>query len=764
MPAVDPAATQPAADQLLDEQLFANALAELQKSPRVRLETIALSHQGRPVTLIIVALPEVLADLERHRQAALDPALAATTVPSALFAGDSWGHEASQVEGLLKAAHALAFDDSDEVRRALSHSIALIVPLMNPDGREAALKEWRATPLSNGDSGAGNLYGFLLNRDFIHGTQPEARGIIETVTHYRPVTVIDLHEDMFNLGVRLPEVAFVEPFAPGADFEEDPLTRAAIIDLGGAIAQRWREQGFNAIYEEAGDNTFAPLSEPGKGLNPMAGSMGRLNLLSTLHGIPSFITESARSPGSQSWEDRVDQKASAVFATLLEISSRPRRYLGAVHQRRQADQRNGGDRSVVIPEAGQPLDGLQCLLDLLQLHGVSIQRVSTPYSAFVVPMDQPESRIARHLLLGERSPLNEAPPALGLRIVTSESLSADELASFREAATEAAVVSASSAPDAPAYTARPTPRSTALVNRLLTSGAARVSLRDGSYHLEGGGVAIRWEAAKLDVPLEASRAPDGGRVLVMPRIAVYAGQGVPLGESGEITWALDYGGFPYRVLDARDFAADGVLADVDVLIVPNGAASEIVDGWNPEASNRKAPWQLAEPVLGLGDAGLEAVRRFVHGGGVYVGLGAGGAALAGDDYLGLARLDFVPAAVGLGQVRLRVSQADSPLLFGYATDAPLPAFIYAPPGANSAGYAFRADEGVVASYDGVRGSNEDQTFITTEPLSAAAGNAAIIHQRSGSGQVVLFGIAPVFRAQWQSTFRLLYNALFLHAR
>src|SRR5258706_214190 len=69
-----------------------------------------------------------------------------------LFAGDSWGHEASQVEGLLKAARTLAFDEGEDVRQALSKTIALIIPLMNPDGRAAALREWRKTPLSNGDT------------------------------------------------------------------------------------------------------------------------------------------------------------------------------------------------------------------------------------------------------------------------------------------------------------------------------------------------------------------------------------------------------------------------------------------------------------------------------------------------------------------------------------------------------------------------------------------------------------------------------------
>jgi len=773
---LQPSSTQPAAKELLDDHGFAVALAELSRSPRVRLETIGRSHEGRPVVLLIVGMPDVLNDLERHRRVAEAIAAGSVEEPGrlegmlegarfpVLFAGASWGHEAAQVEGLLQAARTLAFENTEEVRRALSRTFALIIPLMNPDGRAAALREWTKTTLSNGDTGAGNAYGFLLNRDFVHGTQPEARGVIETVMKWRPVAVVDEHEDMFNLGVGLPEVCFVEPFAPGLDVEEHPLTRAAIVDLGAAIARRWRRLSFKTLYNGEGDARFAPPPEPGRGVNPFVGSAGRLNLMATLHGIPAFITESARTPGSQSWRDRVEQKASAVLATLTEISARPERYAKTIHERRLAEAREGGGLFVVIPEGDQPLDGLEELLELLKLHRVAAFRVGTPYPAFVVPLSQDESRMARHLLLGERSKLNEAPPALGVRVVSSESLSDSERRAFREARREPAVLMRPRSPEGEpgTYAARPTVRSTALVNRLLASGAAHVYRQGDRFHISAGTGLLR-EARKLGVLLE-SAVPTPGPAqppLRLPRAAVYAGQGIPHFDSGEIIWALEQGGFPCRLLEVRDFSRERSLAEVDVLIVPNGSAAEIVKGWNPDASHRKLPWQMHTPPEGIGERGLEAIRRFVESGGTYVGLGGGGALLAGKDYLRIAKVEMVPAAVGIGQVRLKVVQPDSLLLFGYPRGETVPAFFAAPPGAPEGGYAFRVGEGAVAAYAGAKDFSEELSFTSTEPLSAAAGNAAIVHQRFERGQVVLFGIAPVFRAQWKSTFRLLYNALFL---
>lgn len=777
--------TQPPAQELLNERSFAAALVDLEASPRVRVHTVARSHRGRPIVLIIVGIPDAMAQLDslRSRAVALSgPSVVHKSLSSirireknlaelttgaflpVLFAGASWGNEASQVEGLLRAAKTLAFDDTEEVHSALKSAIALIMPLLNPDGRELALEEWKETPLSNGAPGAGNSYGFMLNRDFLHGTQPEARSVIETVMRWRPVAVIDQHEDMFNLGARLPEVCFVEPFVPGFDVEEHPLTREATMTLGNAIAQRWQELGFRTLFNIEGDNRFAPLPERGEGINPVASSAGRLNLMCTLHGIPSFITESARTPGSQSWEDRVQQKASSVLATLTEVSSDPLRYARAVYERRVSETIEGRERFVVIPQEGQPRDGLDELLRVLRIHHAAVFQVAQPYSAFVIPLAQPEGRLVRHLILGERSKLNELPPALGVRIVPSETLSESDRQAFLDADLAPAILSfpQSVSMEESAFAARPTVRSTALVNRLLSTGAAAVYQAGNRYHFEGSGTTIGWQASQLGVPLVPAQKEEAPpRSLRLPRAAIYMGQGVSKAEWGETGWALEQGAFPYRLIDDNGLCRSGALNTVDVLIVPNGSAAEIVYGWDPEARTRRSPWQAAEAPHGIGRDGLEVIRSFIRRGGTYVGLGAGGALLAGTDYLAVTEAEMIPAAVGLGQVRMRPAQRDSPLLFGYPGDDLLPAFFFAPPGSNDRGHAFRANGSAVASFSGAHEFPDERSFMSTHVLRARSGNAAIVHERYGRGHVVLFGIAPTFRGQWWSTFRLLYNALYL---
>ena len=69
---------------------------------------------------------------------------------------------------------------------------------------------------------------------------------------------------------------------------------------GDAIAARWRAAGYKVVHDPEGDTTWVPMPPRGSGeLNPVAGSSGRLDFLWNIHSIVGLITESARTPGTQ---------------------------------------------------------------------------------------------------------------------------------------------------------------------------------------------------------------------------------------------------------------------------------------------------------------------------------------------------------------------------------------------------------------------------------------------------------------------------------
>ena len=100
-----------------------------------------------------------------------------------------------------------------------------------------------------------------------------------------------------------------------------------------------------------------------------------------------------------------------------------------------------------------------------------------------------------------------------------------------------------------------------------------------------------------------------------------------------------------------------------ILIVPEGNAEEIVNGWEARTRRNSDAWDLPGHPQGIGQIGLDTLRRFIETGGHYLGLGSGGGLLATADYLDLIDLTVSADSLGAGRVRLTMS-GDSPLTCG----------------------------------------------------------------------------------------------------
>jgi hypothetical protein len=130
-PRVPPESTQPPANRLLDSAALGRAMKALASSDRVTVLTLGRSAGGRPIEMMAITAPgQSLDDLTRRARRAAGPSVSYTSMAAAtiedtstdatssatrlpiLVAGASWGHEASQVEGLLAAAQHLATDRS----------------------------------------------------------------------------------------------------------------------------------------------------------------------------------------------------------------------------------------------------------------------------------------------------------------------------------------------------------------------------------------------------------------------------------------------------------------------------------------------------------------------------------------------------------------------------------------------------------------------------------------------------------------------------
>ena len=162
-------------------------------SSRVTSGVAATSVQGRPLRYAVVGRPERVtssglsavrasaAKLMDPRTSARDAARIAASDPAILWiAGNVHGGEESGTDASLRVLHELADRSDCAAQRILDAAVVVILPVQNPDGREADTRR--------------NAYGFDMNRDWFARTQPETDGKVELLRRYPGVLFIDAHE------------------------------------------------------------------------------------------------------------------------------------------------------------------------------------------------------------------------------------------------------------------------------------------------------------------------------------------------------------------------------------------------------------------------------------------------------------------------------------------------------------------------------------------------------------------------------------------
>jgi hypothetical protein len=162
-------------------------------SDRVTSGTMGHSVKGLPLRYAIVGAPEhvteagltaVKAAIDRLRDPATPAAeaevLAASTPAILLVQANVHGGEESGTEASLQLLYELADRNDCVSETILGNTIVVIVPVQNPDGREADTRR--------------NAYDIDMNRDWFARTQPETDARLELYRQLPPVLDLDVHE------------------------------------------------------------------------------------------------------------------------------------------------------------------------------------------------------------------------------------------------------------------------------------------------------------------------------------------------------------------------------------------------------------------------------------------------------------------------------------------------------------------------------------------------------------------------------------------
>ena len=283
-------------------------------SPNVKLEEYGSSYEDRPLTVAYIGTEDKLSRLEElSRQNLQRAGVAEGNAPEegpaiVWLSYNVHGNEAVSTEAAMKVLYTLASGEKEEVTEWLQNTLVIIDPVLNPDGRERYVNWYNqvgnriANPNSDAlehhepwPGGRPNHYLFDLNRDWAWQTQKESKLRMALYNQWLP----HIHADFHEQGIESPYY-----FAPAAEPFHDYITdwqREFQTTIGLNTTKYFDEEGwlyftrevFDLFYPSYGD-TY-PTFNGAIGMTIEQGGSGRAGLaVETAEGDTLTLKERIR--------------------------------------------------------------------------------------------------------------------------------------------------------------------------------------------------------------------------------------------------------------------------------------------------------------------------------------------------------------------------------------------------------------------------------------------------------------------------------------
>lgn len=757
----------------------------------------------------IESLQGELADPRRREAETLDDLL--PRLPAVLWLSyNVHGNEASASEAALWTVYQLVDGADDASQKIRENALVIVDPCLNPDGRDRYSTWYHQVAQAGGNpdpnslehrepwpGGRANHYLFDLNRDWAWQSQPETRARIVPYLRWQPLVHVDFHE-------MSPESTYF--FFPATDpintnVAESTLAWGETIGRENARAfdrfgwLYYTGESFDLFYPSYGDSW--PSLHGAIGMTYEQAGSGRGGLR-YIRRDGTLLTLS----------DRLHHHHVAGMATLLASVERKADLQADFHAFRRSAIEVGraGDLTEFLfpPGQGERLERMTALLaaqgievstlatevaaeSLTDYHGVSHEVVKLPAGTVSVRLAQPAGRLAR-ALLEPRAEVTDAyfydvsawslPLAMGVRGyhtgVNLEAERSDALPTAPEGAVDGTAEYAYLLPwegtraaralarlHERGFPVRLVPDEIEIEGRTFARGTIVVPVRTEGVHEAVRGIATEchvvfhavdtgWTDEGID--LGSDRVSD----LRAPRIAVASGEGVSSLSYGAI-WSLfeQELGIAFSALAVERIAGPD-LDDYDVLVLPSGVRSSVLD-----------------------EDGVDRLRDWVRGGGTIIGLGRSAFALA-DEGAKLSRRksrlddppreddeeDAEPERKLISDLRdereerqvpgniFRVElDPEHPLAFGQPER--IDVFL-----SGTRTFALAGDGGDVAAFTG---EPSVSGFISEENIDKVRGRVYLAEESLGAGHVVLFAGDPNFRGFWHGLTGLFLNAVYLRS-
>lgn len=409
-------------------------IGALEKSPRVRIEKYGESYEHRPLYLIIISSPANLARLDQIRaglRKLADPRTTtdaeAETLASSLPAV-AWmnhandGNESAAFESAIQTSYQLAAGTDGATTTILERLIAIVNPAHNPESHERFVAWYNSAQVGRegtadraaaehhapwGMNSNNNHYQIDLNRDAFFTSQKETQHIVSAFGRWNPVVFVDHHGQTKNM--------FFPPPAEAVNLNVTGNQVEWMNRYGNAIADALDRQGASYYRRGRFDLFFAGFFDSWPTLN---GSVGL-----------TFETDGGGGKGL-AWEredgtiltlrDGVLHHHTGTMAVLKVTAENKDQRLRDFYQYKKTAIDEGRKEAMkqVVLLPGKDEGRARELVEVLRRQRIEIYRVQMPFKltkghayaggtatarevpagAYVIPMAQPQKRLAKALL------------------------------------------------------------------------------------------------------------------------------------------------------------------------------------------------------------------------------------------------------------------------------------------------------------------------------------------------------------------------------
>jgi hypothetical protein len=383
-------------------------------SPRMQLETIGRSTEGRPMLLGVISSEENLEsfNLVRYREIARRLALAKDVTDEqarqlsyngkAIVWVDYGIHstENASQQAAMMFAHRMVSDNSPEVTHIRDNVITLVVPSLNPDGNSMIANWYREHRGQEWELSLPELYqryaGHDNNRDWYMFNLRESRTVAKQLyEEWLPQIVHDNHQTG-----PFPSRIFVPPFEDPPNPSIQPLTIRNINLIGDAMTRRLDQEGKEGAVSRLNYDTWwnggmrsatyyhnmvgilteTSHTNPAPTVYDPADFPERF-ANGELTDQPSTYYPSPYRGGEWHLRDSCEYMVTASFGMLEVAAEKPEEFLYDAYQLGRDAIAAGEDETYVLAADQRDFPTAVKLVNALRMGGVEVEQATEPFTA-----------------------------------------------------------------------------------------------------------------------------------------------------------------------------------------------------------------------------------------------------------------------------------------------------------------------------------------------------------------------------------------------